>query len=823
MSIQSLQMKYHPAKKEVEFKRFSDNVECPIRDDSKLKYYMNQKGKFVLQDHGNTFFDDIKKTIDGLPELEIKVITTKLDYEDFEQMVEYYNEGQKDFKITTTLLAELPDMSSTYLSVREYGEEVSSLLSGKQNTLFEIPLENESVKERAESFVGQITTEINNIKDKIQKLQDPNVNLCFAGVYSSGKSALINAILGYKILPEAWKSETAKMFRISSPVNNEPVSIEFQIMNIMTKLLWNNTLEVFEVAIGPTESQVRADIQEFLNTSKNNKIKLHDQLYGLLKVINDKNEISSVITIRFPVPLDSESVRFTIFDTPGTDSNYSEHKEVLYEALSNQNQSILIFVTNGNRLEGEGNNVLLNYIKKAEEKDSKTTIDMGRSIFVMNFAENLSKDARAEMRYREITNQGDDSFSIKLGDKKLLFTTARYGYAAKANKNHISTSEENSYFDIGKMMLSSEASPMGFCYRQNRFATSELATKRMIEKCDNALKNAQKKNDDAEILRISSGIYALEEEIKQYGEKFASAVKAFAIIDSVDRALSKMTNRAESLLTANKNDIRQIEKDISELDKAIKESIDKAYQEVEQKGALPDDVRKKLEIDAEAVNNYTNTIINEVNKKLKGWFFGLGKVHVKEEHKDTILKNVDSIVTDFNKSFSDSSKESLEERRDSFIESVKSAIQENSEITDEAKKYMLDVSGIDDVAFEDEKIDVRGLYNKYRKNNKFLVFDYEYLDKEGFINDLRKQLKKLLAELSDKYSNKYKEALNSIIEKISYNYKSRLYDYSLDMKTMIANKEAMMILGKKLMDVANLVKNSQKKLNDIIWKEQDCD
>lgn len=823
MSIQSLQMKYHPAKKEVEFKRFSDNVECPIRDDSKLKYYMNQKGKFVLQDHGNTFFDDIKKTIDGLPELEIKVITTKLDYEDFEQMVEYYNEGQKDFKITTTLLAELPDMSSTYLSVKEYGEEVSSLLSGKKNTLFEIPLENESVKERAESFVEQITTEINNIKDKILKLKDPNVNLCFAGVYSSGKSALINAILGYRVLPEAMKSETAKMFKISSPVNDEPVSIEFQIMNIMTKLIWNNTIETFEFAVGPTESQIRADIQEYLNNSKNTKIKRHEQLYGILKLINEKVEISSVITIRFPVSLDSESVRFTIFDTPGTDSNYSEHKDVLYEALSNQNQSILVFVTNGNRLEGEGNNVLLNYIKRAEEKDSKTTIDIGRSIFVMNCADMLPKLERQNMRYKEIKNKDDESFSIKLGDKKLLFTSALYGYAGKAKLNQIATSEDEQYVAASKVTISSNTFPMGFCYQQNRFATSELATKRMIEKCDRALANAKGKNDDAEILTITSGIYALEDEIKQYGEKFASAVKAFAIIDSVDRALSKMTNRAESLLEANKNDIGQIEKDISELDKAIKESIDKAYQEVEQKGALPDDVRKKLEIDAEAVNNYTNTIINEVNKKLKGWFFGLGKVHVKEEHKDTILQNVDSIVTDFNNSFSASSKESLEKRRDSFIESVKSAIQENSEITEEAKKYMLDVSGIDDVAFEDEKIDVRGLYNKYRKNNKFLVFDYEYLDKEGFINDLRKQLKKLLAELSDKYSNKYKEALNSIIEKISNNYKSRLDDYSLDMKTMIANKEAMMKLGKKLMDVANLVKNSQKKLNDIIWKEQDCD
>lgn len=822
MTTQTLQMKYHPAKKEIEFKRFSDNVECPIRNDSKLMFYMNQKGKFVLQDYGNSFFDDIMETMDGLPDLKINVITTKLDYEDFEQMVEYYNEEQNVFKITTTLLAELPDMPSTYLSVKEYGEEVSSLLEGKKDSLFEIPLDNESVKERAESFVGQITTEVKNIKDKIQKLQDPNVNLCFAGVYSSGKSALINAILGYRILPEAQKSETAKMFRITSPVNSSPVSVEFQILNILTKLNWNSEEGSFDFALGPTESPVRTEIQQYLNDSKKQNIQLHEQLYGLLKLINDKIDISSVITIYFPISLDSESVKFTIFDTPGTDSNYLEHKEVLYKALEKQNQSILIFVTNGNRLEGEGNNVLLNYIKEAEEKDSKTTIDIGRSLFVMNFAENLSKDDRKNMRSAKIKNKSDDSFSIKLGDKKLLFTTARYGYAAKAELNHISTSEDKSYFNIGKMMLSSEESPMGFCYRQNRFATSELATQRMIENCENALKKAQNDKNDAEVLTVTSGLYALEEEIKQYGNKFASAVKAFAIIDSVDRALSKMTNRAESLLQANKADIAEIEKNISELEKSIKDSIDKAYKEVEQKGSLPEEVRKELEIDSEAVNKYTNIIINDISKTLKGWFFGLGKVVVKDEHKETILADVDSIVADFNNKFSKTSIELLKERRDSFIESVKAAIQENSEITEEAKKYMLDVNGVDDVDF-DVGIDVKGLYNKYRKNGKVLFVKVEYLDKDGFVNDLRKNLKKMISELADQYSDKYKEALNSIIEKISNNYKTRLNEYALDMKTMIANKEAMMKLGNKLLDVAKLVSNSQDKLNEIIWKEQNLD
>lgn len=48
MSDQLLQMKYHPAKKEVEFRRFQSGKEVPIRSDSKLTKYMNKKGQFVF-------------------------------------------------------------------------------------------------------------------------------------------------------------------------------------------------------------------------------------------------------------------------------------------------------------------------------------------------------------------------------------------------------------------------------------------------------------------------------------------------------------------------------------------------------------------------------------------------------------------------------------------------------------------------------------------------------------------------------------------------------------------------------------------------------
>ena len=53
-------------------------------------------------------------------------------------------------------------------------------------------------------------------------------------------------------------------------------------------------------------------------------------------------------------------------------SNYLAHQTILNEALAEQTQSILIFVAHPTKLEGEGNNALLSYLKNAEEKSSKT-------------------------------------------------------------------------------------------------------------------------------------------------------------------------------------------------------------------------------------------------------------------------------------------------------------------------------------------------------------------------------------------------------------------------------------------------------------------
>ena len=157
----------------------------------------------------------------------------------------------------------------------------------------------------------------------------------------------------------------------------------------------------------------------------------------------------------------------------------------------------------------------------------------------------------------------------------MFFTSAKMAYAAKAKKNGVASPKEESVFKRGLDSMQDEFA--GYVYRQNRCATSEFATEKMHSQCEEALDSARKTQDDAKVLEICSGIYALEREILQYGEKYASAVKAYAIIDSVNKALSKLSNRANSLKESNQENINRIQKNIDELRATINSAIEEEY------------------------------------------------------------------------------------------------------------------------------------------------------------------------------------------------------------------------------------------------------
>lgn len=216
-----LQMKYHPVKRMVEFKRYENGREIPITG-GRLQRYMNQKGKFVLRDYGKEFLNDIAKVFDPIEKLEINVIMPKTEYIYFEQMIRYYN---NDFKTRCEMhvqsFLELPDINETVTAVKRYGENVVEILRIYNNKLLNIcELSNETMRNIARQYIMQIDIEVEKIENNLNSVRaidvielqesDDEVEKAFE-LIDSINSTVLKLICGMDSLRESNREDIKKI------------------------------------------------------------------------------------------------------------------------------------------------------------------------------------------------------------------------------------------------------------------------------------------------------------------------------------------------------------------------------------------------------------------------------------------------------------------------------------------------------------------------------------------------------------------------------------------------------------------------------------
>lgn len=390
--IGRIELRYHSALKNMGFKRMVNNGWTDVNLERGKWYKYSPPNEPILQSLGEDFFDDLGESMDGIMEIKIDFKGPKLDHGDFINMINHYNNlNKKKYKFSVGEFIELKDMESLYQDIKLFSSEAI------------IALEDASRNNCLESTKNEIIERITALKEKQNKLEDKAVNLCFVGTYSSGKSTIINAILGYEILPEAQLSKTAKMFEIHSVKCLDDAEVSFKVgrpesdLEIVS-LKWDSTLRLFYLCTEIHGNKIIRTVQECINENKNEP--LYIQLRKILTVVNkqpnspvDNPEyIKGLISVGFPIPLCGD-VDFVFYDTPGSDSNYSEHLAILTEALEEQTNSILVFVNRPSKVEGTGNSMLIELLDQIEKNASKSTIDIGRSLYVINAADEIMKGA----------------------------------------------------------------------------------------------------------------------------------------------------------------------------------------------------------------------------------------------------------------------------------------------------------------------------------------------------------------------------------------------------------------------------------------------
>lgn len=738
-----LRIEYYPARRDIIFKVFENDIEIEVDREKFNKYSVEQEGKFVLSLQGNDFFDDILRPFAGKDNVNISIKTTRIDYEDFKNRVKKYNLDNNKTRINLNDLEsedELLEMREAFSLIKEQGEKIVTLLDDHYNCIKNIEANGES-----KSYLLNNAEKIEKIKTSIQEKvkslsEDNNVNLCLVGSYSSGKSTLINTLLEYKIVPVDIRESTAKMIIIKGVKDLCDSYIKFSITDSDSKstkqcsVKWDNTKKILFVEESNIAREVQNKIQEMIEANKT--LQIYEQIYNFLNYINEMENLDSEIKLGFPISIDSKDIQYTIYDTPGTDSNYVNHRDILKEALNNQNNSILIFVLTPDSISGSGNKELMKYLLENYTNEN-TMIDIEQSFFVINKADT---NTQLEVLKTSVLHRFEgDTNPIDLSEKKLFFIASNCGFAVKSKMNKIPV-EDSIKWEFKKSL--------DFKYFQyNHYGKSEYATEKLLNESTDALK---KEKDELMQYYICSGFYSLEAAIKEYGDRYAFTTKTSALFKSIEKAVYSVTDLEKRTSIGEPSDEAELnnkEKKLEAEKKKVKENLE------ETKNIYTNRLKKtssKLEVGLDS-NSFVDNLINPIEDTLKKKIShdGIGKflpVRIDEQIRKDINDTISEIYSKFTNDYKEKREKYLSSINNDFVDTFMEKISEK--ISEETKKHlMLDKKLLELPAFELSK-EIEEFFDNAKLWN----------------NQLIKSLKKVLAQiLREKDNNANLDSSKSII------------------------------------------------------------
>ena len=331
--------------------------------------------------------------------------------------------------------------------------------------------------------------------EAVEKLQNKMFPVNVVATMSSGKSTLINALLGQKLLP----------------AKNEPCTA------VITEIR-DNDAPAFSASVYNQKNQFVEDIA-LLDAET------------MKRLNGDKNVFRIAAQGNIPF-LDAKSMALVLVDTPGPNNSQNQaHRRTTYRILSADKKNMVLYVLNGAQLSTNDDHNLLTYVAEQMRKGSKQVRD--RFLFVINrmddfdpeeeSIEDAIKQAVAYLNKHGIENpQIFPCSAITALDISTVLAdidlSERIPKALKKSNTRMETL--NDYEEL----------------HLERYASLPPTAKKEIE---DRLAVAEKDGDVRTQALIHSGVCSLETGIRAYVKKYAQKEKVKDVIDTFQSVLDE--------------------------------------------------------------------------------------------------------------------------------------------------------------------------------------------------------------------------------------------------------------------------------------------
>ena len=369
---------------------------------------------------------------------------------------------------------------------------------------------------------------------------------------SSGKSTLINAMLGQELLPARNEATTA----------------------IVAKIHNKDSQKIFSV-----------------KAYDNNGNMIEDADHATLAVLErlNANEELSIIELCGDIPHIYEfGMDVVLNDTPGPNNSATdEHKAHTYTLLNSDFKPMILYVFNATQLRTNDDNTLLNDVSRKINMAGTQSKD--RFLFVLNKADSLDP-GKGETVEKAIADLKEYLAEHNIRDPQIFPVSAQLAKVIRMKKNNISMSEDEEDFLDSKVRRT---------IRDEKRQFSCLAPLSFSGKKKQAalIKAAQEAEDTESLAEIYSGVPAVEIAINEYIEKYAISAKVKKAVESFDHAIDRLAVKSTSIKNLEHSNAER-EKVLDAL-KIIKERLQKGeegknYQEKIDNLSISDTLNESL-------------------------------------------------------------------------------------------------------------------------------------------------------------------------------------------------------------------------------------
>lgn len=412
----------------------------------------------------------------------------------------------------------------------------SSILSKNANEFFvelEAVVQGEDYEELSEN-IKLIRDNAEGIKQDVLKIGDETIKVAVFSTKKSGKSMLVNALLGEEYAPTSLELATPNII-IYRPHNSRIIKLEY-----------------------------KGEIMEFLNANE-----LREYIKEEFSQINLKGATLNDMIVYYPA---KEGINYEIWDTPGPDLAGSEHGKLTERAI--ENTDVAVFIVDYSKYAQESEIALLSKIKEVFDKQGKKHSLVG----VINKIDLMFADANTEHIIPRVSDFIYERFR-ELGFERFMVipTTAMVYFYLNKLAEKFPELREAQDFRKAISEIQEGATFYDLSYEIQTYIT-------VVANYTNSLRMTHGKIFTFEDVNNLTNFPVVKKYISYVYESKAKVEKRYAVAKSIElraTTISNEINASKLLLSQEVGIIAEAIKDFEERTKEIGEKFDFAIENVE--------------------------------------------------------------------------------------------------------------------------------------------------------------------------------------------------------------------------------------------------